>query len=292
MSLWREPFGFAWRAWKARPTNYVMWVLIAGVATLVLAHTAPFPFLVDRFAPSRSLWHMPRDTAPPVVYLTFDDGPNPTATPDLLDVLREANARATFFLIDSHLTPATAPIVRRMFAEGHAVALHSNQRALMIKTPTALAGTITQQRERIRQLAGGDPCRLFRPHGGWRSTAMLAGLERVDHRLVGWSFGLWDFNWYRRPEAAALAQRLARRASAGDIVVMHDGHHKNPRADRRYTVDATRDLVPALRARGFELGTLCESSFAVPNASASKPITARVTRRFSPPHKTRTKTII
>ena len=234
-----------------------MWVLIAGIATLVLAHTAPFPFLVDRFAPARSLWHMPRDTTPPVVYLTFDDGPNPTATPDLLDVLRDSGARATFFLIDDHLAPATAPIVRRMFAEGHAVALHSNKRALMMKSPTSLAGTVTHQRERIQQLAGGDPCRLFRPHGGWRSTAMIAGLERIDHRLAGWSFGLWDFNWYRRPDPASLAKRLARRASAGDIVVMHDGHHANPRADRQYTVAATRDLVPALRARGFEFGTLC-----------------------------------
>ena len=47
------------------------------------------------------------------------------------------------------------------------------------------------------------------------------------------------------------------RASSGSIVVMHDGHHKNPRADRRRTVDATRALVPALRARGFDFVTLC-----------------------------------
>src|SRR5688500_20196215 len=120
-----------------------MWVLIAGVAALVLAHTAPFPFLVDRFAPARSLWHMPRDTVPPVVYLTFDDGRNPTATPELLDALRDSGARATFFLIDDHLTPATAPIVQRMFAEGHAVAVHSNKRTLMMKAATAIAGTVS-----------------------------------------------------------------------------------------------------------------------------------------------------
>jgi peptidoglycan/xylan/chitin deacetylase (PgdA/CDA1 family) len=235
-----------------------MWLLIAGLATLVLAHTAPFPFLLDRFAPSRSLWHMPRDTTPPLVYLTYDDGPNPTATPDLLDTLRDAGVSATFFVIDAHLTAATASIVQRMFDEGHAVALHSDTRVLMIKTPAALADTLTAQRERIRQLAGGEPCRLFRPHAGWRSASMLAGLERIDHRLVGWSFGLWDFNWYRRPDPAALARRLARRASPGDIVVMHDGHHENPRADRRHTVEATKDLIPALRARGLEFGRLCE----------------------------------
>ena len=86
---------------------------------------------------------------------------------------------------------------------------------------------------------------------------MLEGLERIDHRLVGWTFGLWDFNWYRRPEPASLAARLARRASAGDIVVMHDGHHEDPRPDRRHTIEATRLLIPALRARGFTFGRLC-----------------------------------
>jgi peptidoglycan/xylan/chitin deacetylase (PgdA/CDA1 family) len=137
------------------------------------------------------------------------------------------------------------------------VALHSDTRALMIKTPQGLADTLVGQADRIEQLAGVRPCRLFRPHAGWRSGAMLAGLKRIDHKLVGWSFGMWDFNWYRRPDPAAIASRLARRASAGDIIVMHDGHHVNPRADRLHTVDATRRVVPALVARGFVLKTLC-----------------------------------
>ena len=234
-----------------------MWIFFVGLAVVALAHVAPFPFLLERLAPKQGLWRMPAGAGPPSVYLTYDDGPNPDATPDLLDVLREAGARATFFLIDAHLTDETAPIVRRMFEEGHAVALHSDTRALMIKTPEVLAQTLTRQADRIAQLAGSRPCRLFRPHAGWRGSSMLQGLQRIDHRLVGWSFGMWDFNWFRRPNPATLANRLARRAEAGDIIVMHDGHHVNPRADRRHTVAATRDLVPALRARGVELAALC-----------------------------------
>ena len=88
-----------------------------GLGALFLAHTAPFPFLLEAFKPRRSIWHMPRDRARPAIYLTFDDGPNPTATPALLDVLARERVAATFFLIDDHLTPETAPIVRRMFAE-------------------------------------------------------------------------------------------------------------------------------------------------------------------------------
>ena len=95
----------------------MLWFLVAGFTAVFLAHTAPFPSLLERFTPSKSLWHVPRGTGPPTIYLTYDDGPNPNATPALLDVLRDGGAHATFFLIDAHLTEATAPIVRRMFDE-------------------------------------------------------------------------------------------------------------------------------------------------------------------------------
>lgn len=238
----------------------MLWLLIIGFGAIVLAHTAPFPFLIEGFAPSRSIWRMAPDGEGPTVYLTYDDGPNPTATPALLDRLRDAGARATFFLIDAHVTDDTAPIVRRMFEEGHAVALHADTRALMIKTPDSLAALLTHNADRIERLAGTRPCRLFRPHAGWRSGSMYEGLILIDHQLVGWSWGLWDWNWYRPREAQGLARRLARRVSAGDIVVMHDGHHEDPAADRRYAVEATRQLVPALKARGFAFGVLCEGT--------------------------------
>jgi peptidoglycan/xylan/chitin deacetylase (PgdA/CDA1 family) len=234
-------------------------ILVAvGLGALFLTHTAPFPFLLEAFRPRHSVWHMARDKAAPAVYLTFDDGPNPTATPALLDVLQRERARATFFLIDRHLTTETAPIVRRMFAEGHAVALHSDTRGLMLKSPDDLASTLTAAADRIEQLAGSRPCALFRPHAGWRSGRMYSGLKKINYRLAGWSWGLWDWNWWRSREADDLARRLSRRASPGDIIVMHDGHHVNPRADRRYAVEATALMVPAFRTRGFSFGTLCQ----------------------------------
>ena len=237
----------------------MLWFFLAGVGVMFLAHTAPFPFLLESFRPSKSLWHMPAGTQP-TVYLTYDDGPNPAATPTLLDVLHESGTPATFFLIDAHLTDETAPLVRRMFDEGHAVALHSDTRALMLETPMALAGGLTRNADRIEQLTGYRPCRLFRPHAGWRSGSMYEGLELLEYRLVGWSWGLWDWNWYRPREATTLARRLVARASPGDIIVMHDGHHVNPRADRAYAVEATRLLIPALKTKGYHFGRLCDPS--------------------------------
>ena len=235
----------------------MLWFLIAGITAMVLAHTAPFPFLLEALKPSRSIWRMPHAGGERLVYLTYDDGPNPTATPGLLDVLREQQARATFFLIDEHVTEDTAPIVRRMFDEGHGVALHAGSRAPMFKTPAELAAMLERNAARIEQLGGTRPCRLFRPHAGWRGGAMYEGLIDADYQLVGWGWGLWDWNWFRGKQAEELAARLGRRVSPGAIVVMHDGHHVNPAADRQYAVEATRQLVPAIRARGFELGVLC-----------------------------------
>jgi len=84
------------------------------------------------------------------------------------------------------------------------------------------------------------------------------GLKKIDHQLVGWSWGMWDFNWYRGRDARSIAERLARKVSPGDIIVMHDGHHVNPRADRQYAVEATTLLVPALAAKGWSSGRLCD----------------------------------
>src|SRR5262245_30525219 len=232
-------------------------LLLAGavaVGVLSLAHTAPFEFFLEAFHRKESAWHLPSTPNSPVVYLTYDDGPNPTATPQLLDVLSRENVHATFFLIDDHLSEETAPIVRRMFADGHAVGLHSSNRWLMLRSAENISETLELAAQRVEQLGGSRPCRWFRPHAGWRSATLYEALENADYRLAGWSFGLWDWNWGRSREADALADRLARRARAGDIIVIHDGHHINPRADRQYAVDATATLIPLLRARqvGFE----------------------------------------
>ena len=231
--------------------------VIFGV--MALAHMAPFPFLLEYIGPHRSVWHMPRSDGAPIVYLTFDDGPNPTATPQLLDVLAREDVQATFFLIPRHLTEETAPIVARMFNEGHAVALHSDTRALMLKRPEDLAATLAAAADRIEQLTGRRPCQLFRPHAGWRGSAMYQGLDRADYQLAGWSWAMWDWNWYRPQQPEKLASRLASRASDGSVAVMHDGDHKNPRADRRVTVAAAAELIPALKTRGFRFGTVCEA---------------------------------
>jgi peptidoglycan/xylan/chitin deacetylase (PgdA/CDA1 family) len=231
-----------------------MWWIVGIVAGVVLSHLAPFPILLD--VTNRTVWSMPGDD-PPTIYLTFDDGPNPTATPQLLDVLDRHDVSATFFVIDGHITRETVPILRRTFEDGHAVALHSDTRRLMFSNPNVVATTLQEAAARIEVLTGYQTCRAFRPHAGNRSVPMLMGAGKAGFTVVGWGWMLWDVNWFRERSADGLVRRFLGRASAGDIVVIHDGHHENPRADRRYAVETVDRLIPELKARGFGFGTIC-----------------------------------
>jgi len=231
-----------------------MIALFVAIGAIVLAHVAPFPFLFD--VTDETVWRMAR-TPPPTVYLTFDDGPNPTATPQLLDVLARHGVVATFFVIDKHITKDTAPIVRRAFEEGHAVGIHWHSRGLMFRRPSSVASTLQKAAARLEALTGHQACRAFRPHAGNRSIPMVMGAADAGFRVVGWGWMLWDFNFFRGRNAGDLVPRLADHASSGDIIVIHDGHHEDPRADRRYAVETVDLLIPELRARGMQFGTIC-----------------------------------
>jgi peptidoglycan/xylan/chitin deacetylase (PgdA/CDA1 family) len=231
-------------------------LVLVGFAVVALAHTAPAPFILDAMAGDTAVWNMPRGE-PSTVYLTFDDGPNPTTTPDLLDVLARERVAATFFLIDDHITDDTAPIVRRIATEGHAIGLHSGTRIDVLRSVEGLKRKLTAAAQRIESLAGGPPCRAFRPHAGWRGGEMYAALKQMDYRLVGWGWMLWDFNWLRARTASSTVRRVSNRASAGDIIVLHDGDESAPLRPQPQTVEATARLIPALRARGLVFGTIC-----------------------------------
>jgi chitooligosaccharide deacetylase len=200
---------------------------------------------------------MPVQGTERAVYLTFDDGPNPTVTPELLDLLKEKNVRATFLLIDNHLNEATAPIVRRMFDEGHAVGLHTNRRWLSLRSPSHVEAMLRAAADRIHRLTGQRPCRVFRPHAGWRSVSMFGGVRRAGYRLIGWSWMSHDWVGLRKRTARRVAAQLISHASPGQIMIIHDGDDQDARADRRYAIEATRRIVDELQARGFEFRPVC-----------------------------------
>ena len=184
--------------------------------------------------------------------LTFDDGPDPTWTPRVLDTLREAGARATFFLVAERALRAPE-VVRRMVAEGHEVASHSwSHRCLWFCGPRATADEIGRAHAHLTALAGTAP-RHFRPPWGMVNAAMFPALRRVGERCVFWSIQPEG----RRPVAAGRqVEDVLRRAHPGAIVDLHDAEG-TPGAPGRL-VDALPALLAGLRERGYALTTVDE----------------------------------
>jgi peptidoglycan/xylan/chitin deacetylase (PgdA/CDA1 family) len=236
----------------------VLGIVLAVVGLLALAHTAPFPFLLETGDRGLTVWRMPVSGSEKTIYLTFDDGPIPTATPDLLHLLKEKNVKATFFIIDEYVNAETAPIVRRMFEEGHSVGQHTGRRWLLMRSPAHVANFLRVSADKVERLTGRRPCRLFRPHAGWRSFAMFRGVARAGYRIIGWSWRSWDWVGFRERTAPRVAAQVIANAGPGKIVVIHDGHHQNPRANRQYAIEAAGRIIDELKARGYTFGTLCE----------------------------------
>ncbi|MCK9932835.1 polysaccharide deacetylase family protein [Frankia sp. Mgl5] len=175
------------------------------------------------------------------IALTIDDGPHPVWTPRILEVLRGNGVRATFFVIGVQ-AKAHPELVRRILAEGHTVGNHS----LDHPTPFGAGSAATVAREisaaqAIITAAGGVAPRYFRSPGGDWSPTVLAAAAAQHLTPVGWSVDPRDWT---RPGVASIVRTLTG-ARAGDILLCHDGG-----GDRSQTVEALRQVLPALRARG------------------------------------------
>ena len=166
------------------------------------------------------------------VHLTFDDGPDPVWTSRCLDVLAEAHARATFFLIGAQARRHAA-LTRRIAREGHVIGNHTFTHA----HPWTLdryraAAEVRDGAEAIADALGTMPT-LFRPPHGSRRRAMLEEARAQGESLVMWDVSVIDWGWLGT--APRIASRLTR-ARDGDIVLMHDGANKHNRPDQLLAV--------------------------------------------------------
>ena len=162
------------------------------------------------------------------LHLTFDDGPDPTWTPRCLDVLAQANARATFFVIGAQ-AKQHPELVRRVVAAGHAIGNHTLTHAhpWTISARRAV-GEVRDGAAAIADAAGVSPT-LFRPPHGARRRCMLEAASAQGEALVMWDVSAIDWGWLGT--ASRIAARLDR-AKEGDIVLMHDGANKHNRPDQ------------------------------------------------------------
>ena len=186
------------------------------------------------------------------VALTFDDGPNPEATPRLLDLLAQQDAKATFFLLGRHVRQWPA-IARRVAEEGHLVANHGYaHRRLDFAGPRRVREDILAGTGAIADATGIEPAHFRAPHGA-RSPFVTPVARSLGQRTVGWSVGSRD---HAELSAARIARRVEERARAGSIVLLHDGDAYNARGNRVETVLAVARIIPFLRTRALALALL------------------------------------
>ena len=187
-----------------------------------------------------------------VVALTFDDGPNPDATPRILDTLREKGVRATFFILGSH-AERWPELVRRISAEGHQIGNHGYfHRKLHFKSPFYVSRDIRLGLRAIKR-AGAPAPRYFRAPHGFRSPWTTPIARAYGERTVGWSLGVYDSD---RPGVDEIVRRTLEGVTPGSIVLLHDGDGYNPDGDRRQTAAAVPVIIDKLKEEGYEFATL------------------------------------
>jgi peptidoglycan/xylan/chitin deacetylase (PgdA/CDA1 family) len=187
------------------------------------------------------------------VSLTFDDGPNPRATPLILDVLRREQVKATFFVLGRH-ADRWPELVRRMADEGHQLANHGYwHRKLHRRGPGYVRDDLTRGTESICRASGLPTLHHFRAPHGFRSPWVTPIARSLGQRTVGWSLGVWDS---ARPGAAEIARRAEVGLRAGSILLLHDGDGYDAEGDRLQTAEALPSIIQRLRARGLRFATL------------------------------------
>ena len=187
-----------------------------------------------------------------VVSLTFDDGPNPYATPLVLDALGRAGVHATFFFLGRHVE-RWPELARRAAAEGHQIGNHGYyHRKLQFRSASYVREDLGRGKRAIEAVCGVTPSHFRAPHG-FRSPWVTAIARSLGERTVGWSLGVWDTD---RPGADVIAARTVDGARPGYILLLHDGDGYDPVGDRMQTAQAVPAVVEGLHRRGFSFATL------------------------------------
>jgi peptidoglycan/xylan/chitin deacetylase (PgdA/CDA1 family) len=181
-----------------------------------------------------------------LIALTFDDGPHPQYTPQILSLLRKYNAKATFFVV-GEMAERNADLVKAEIAEGHDVANHTYHHVNLTRIPPEYVATEIDACGDVLQSITGKRPRLFRPPGGDYDREVAEVAEALNYTMVLWTDDPGD---YASPGGSVIESRTLRRVSPGGIILIHDGVQQ--------TIDILPDLLRRLKKDGFKFVTVSE----------------------------------
>lgn len=177
------------------------------------------------------------------VALTFDDGPHPVYTPQLLDGLKERGVHATFFVVGKNILGNEA-LLKRMETEGHLIGNHTYSHVKLSELDIARAcAEVEKTNALICEVTGKEPEFIRPPFGEWKK-AMECSFEMIPV--------LWDvdpLDWTTK-NTALVVERVLKDTKPGDIILLHDYYQSS--------VDAALEIVDALTERGYKFVTVDE----------------------------------
>ena len=197
------------------------------------------------FKPPRlTNWVFPRlrwrfSISEPVVFITFDDGPNPEITPFVLDLLKQYDWKATFFCVGQNMLKYPE-LFQRITAEGHAIGNHTMKHLNSVKTENE------EYIQSFREFEENYPTRLFRPPYGRIKPSIAKEICRT-HQIIMWSWLSYDY------DLSVSNDRIlseAFRIKKGEILVLHD----NAKITARQ-----KELLPLLFKQILEMGFRSEA---------------------------------
>ena len=183
------------------------------------------------------------DEVKPVVALTFDDGPNASSTPILLDGLKERKVRATFFLIGENVEKdENEKIVKRMYEEGHLIGNHTYTHCNLSKLETGEAKKELEQTDTvIEKITGKQPVFVRAPYG----ELPVDSEQDLNRIYIGWTVDPLDWTTENIDE---VVNKVVSQAKENDIILLHDCY--------KSSVEAALRIVDLLKAEGFEFVTV------------------------------------
>lgn len=185
------------------------------------------------------------------IALTFDDGPDPRFTEQVLDILRAENVPATFFVMGSRAI-AYPEIVQRMVAEGHIIGNHTYFHPNLVKEGdlATLEREVMRTEDTLNDLIGYRT-KLFRAPYGFLYNELVEKLAELNYSIIVWSVDSLD--WQEDPPAE-IAANVLNNVQPGAIILMHDGGDWD--ADRTNTIESLKQIIPTLKQQGYEFVTV------------------------------------
>jgi len=191
--------------------------------------------------------------------LTFDDGPNDPWTPRLLEILARHQVHATFFLIGRYVAKRPE-IAQQVAAAGHVIGNHTWDHPNLIFASAREVETQIKRCAQVLEQTVGSHSNLFRPPFGGRTPQALRGVRRCGLVPVLWSLSGWD---WEAKSAGEVENKVMGSVEGGEVILLHDGGHRQLGADRSYTVTAVDHLIARCRDQGFHFVTVPEMMKAI-----------------------------